>query len=349
MSDVRPVGLIPAYKPEAVVVDIARGLMASGVVQALAVVDDGSGEGHEHIFAALGEIPGTTLLRHYVNLGKGAALKTGINHIACAYPDAVGIVTLDADGQHLLEDVVKIAQGLEKAPDRLVLGSREFDTDVPLRSRFGNAVTRGVMRVCGGVKLKDTQTGLRGIPRAMFPALLNLKTSHYDFELDMLLKSKEQGVAIQEIAIQTVYFDQSRGSHFNPFLDSFKIYLVFLRFNLSSIVSVVIDYTIFSTFFALFGNLFASQFAARFSAGVVNYQVNRRFVFKSDRSHKAALTLYFIALAGMGLLSYGLIHLMDTRLGINIYLAKVFAESLLYVASFVVQREIVFTRGGSRD
>jgi glycosyltransferase involved in cell wall biosynthesis len=344
MNDLRPVALIPAYKPEPAVVDITLELARSGQFQKIVVVNDGSGPECEDIFKALEEVDGVELLRHHVNLGKGAALKSGFNHVACRFPGAVGVVTLDADGQHLVVDVLKVAAELVAKPHNLILGSREFQRDVPLRSRFGNLMTRGVMRVVGGLSLRDTQTGLRGIPMEFFAPLLRLKTQGYDFELDMLLKAKEQRCDIIEVPIQTVYIDENQSSHFNPFVDSLKIYLVFLRFNLSSLLSVVIDYSIFSLVFTMAGNVFASQFVARFCAGAVNYYVNRSFVFKSDRSHKASMAMYFTTLVLVGIVSYGFIQLLHTRLGINLYMAKILSEGLLYVASFTLQREFIFTR-----
>ena len=344
MKDLRPIALIPAYKPEAALVDITLELIRSDQFQKIVVVNNGNGPEHETIFKALEETGGVELVRLYVNLGKGAGLKAGINHVVCRFPGAVGIVTMDADGQHLVEDVLKVAAKLIDKPSDLILGSREFQSDVPLRSRFGNLMSRGVMRILGGLRLRDTMTGLRGIPMVFLAPLLRLKTQGFDFELDMLFKAKADGRVIIEVPIQTVYLNENKSSHFNPFMDSLKIYLVFIRFNLSSLLSVIIDYPVFSVLFAMTGNVFASQFVARSCAGIVNYYVNRRFVFKSDRSHKAAIALYLTIWLLMGILSYGLIQLMHARLGTNIYMAKVFAEGLMYIIGFIVQRDFVFTR-----
>lgn len=344
MSDNLPVALIPAYKPEPAVIEIAQALASSGKFSTILVVNDSSGAASDWIFDALRGIPGVYILRHHVNLGKGAALKTGLNHAAVHHPEAAGVVTLDADGQHLVEDVIKVAASLVSESGALILGSREFSKEIPLRSRFGNLVTRGVMRIVGGLHLQDTQTGLRGIPLSMVPVLLRLKTTGYDFELDMLLQAKSNQVRIVQVPITTVYIDENSSSHFNPLLDSLKIYLVFLRFNISSLISVLIDYSVFSAAYALGGSLLFSQFLARFSAGSVNYFVNRKFVFKSDRSHAVALSLYIATLVIMGLCSYGLILVLDSTFAMNVYLAKVLSELLLYFASFALQRELIFTR-----
>lgn len=158
-----PVALIPAYKPEPAVLDIARALLASEEISDVVVVNDGSGAEYDTLFQELADM-GATVLRHYTNLGKGMALRTGLNHIACAFPHSVGVVTLDADGQHLAKDVLAVAARLLKIPRALIMGCRRFGVNTPLRSRVGNNTTRRVMRLLAGLNVSDTQTGLRGIP-----------------------------------------------------------------------------------------------------------------------------------------------------------------------------------------
>ena len=75
----------------------------------------------------------------------------------------------------------------------LITGGRVFDNkNIPLRSRFGNKFTKIIFRLFSGVKINDTQTGLRGIPASLLPDLIKLKTTGYDFELDMLIFAKEK-------------------------------------------------------------------------------------------------------------------------------------------------------------
>lgn len=230
MKDHRPVALIPAYKPDAVLVEIALELVQSDQFQKVVVVNNGNGPEYDAIFKTLEETDGVELVRLYVNLGKGAGLKAGFNHVLCCFPDAVGVVTMDADGQHLVEDVLKVAAKLIDKPNGFIMGSREFQKDVPLRCRFGNVTSRGVMRIVSGLSLRDTMSGLRGIPMMFLDPALRLKTQAYEFELDMLLKAKSDGLTIIEVPIQTVYVDENQSSHFKPFMDSVKIYWVFIRF-----------------------------------------------------------------------------------------------------------------------
>ena len=271
--------LIPAFKPEPRLVDFVQELTVAGA--RVVVVDDGSGPEFAELFAALQRVGETVILQHVINLGKGAALKTGLNHIACDAGGCVGVVTADADGQHTVEDVLAVAESLTANPQSLILGVRGFEGELPLRSRLGNAVTRHVMRWIMGQKVSDTQTGLRGIPMAMIPRLLVIPHQGYEFELEMLLVCKYEGIRIRETGIQTVYLDGNRSSHFNPLLDSFRIYFVLLRFTFVSLISAVLDNLVFAAVFACWPNLGAAQITGRVLATLFNFWGNRNTVFRS--------------------------------------------------------------------
>ena len=343
-----PVALIPAYKPEASVVDTARALLASGRFAALVVVDDGSGPEYAALFKAL-ETAGAVVLRHFTNLGKGMALRTGLNHAACSFAHSVGVVTLDADGQHLADDVLAVARQLALSPSSLILGRRDFDAATPLRSRFGNVVTRHVMRWLTGLSVSDTQTGLRGIPLSFIPLLLRLNTRGYDFELDMLIQAGEHHIPIVEIPIATVYLEGNKSSHFNPLLDSMKIYLVFLRFNLSSLLTTAVDYTVFSLCLLTGLTLPLAMTLGRGCSWVVNYGVNRRFVFRYPKGYARSNYLYLFFEIVMAVLSYIAIDVLSRYLSFNIYAAKILVETSLYLLTFTVQREIVFGSASERS
>src|SRR5882672_3322774 len=100
--------LIPALNPESSLVAYVRRLMELGFERVI-VVNDGSAT--QTVFDQLAEI-GSDVLHHAVNLGKGRALKTGLNHFLLHYPNHCGLVTADADGQHLPEDTVRVAEEL---------------------------------------------------------------------------------------------------------------------------------------------------------------------------------------------------------------------------------------------
>ncbi len=334
--------LIPALNPGPTLVDFVRELTTSGAH--VVVLDDGSDPGCAEVFAAVQRLDGVGLLRHVVNLGKGAALKTGLNHIACEYPDNVGVVTADADGQHKVEDVLAVAESLAANPRELILGVRGFEGELPLRSRFGNTLTRHAMRLVTGQRISDTQTGLRGIPMWMIPRLLLVPYQGYEFELEMLLVCKYEGFRIRETDIQTIYLDGNRSSHFNPLLDSFRIYFVLLRFTLVSLVSAVLDNLIFAVFYVCWPNLIGAQIAGRVLATLFNYFGNKTTVFHSKERATKTLPSYLLLVLVSGGISYGLIRLLCASGTMDVYLAKLLAETLLYLFNFLVQRYFIFPK-----
>ena len=105
----RAVIVIPAYQPAAKLVDLVQDLSGDG--RAIVIVDDGSSTQCREVFSRAAALPNVTLLAHAINLGKGQALKTAFNHVLLtAGADAVGVVTADADGQHLAVDIRRIEQ-----------------------------------------------------------------------------------------------------------------------------------------------------------------------------------------------------------------------------------------------
>ncbi len=338
-----PPVLIPAYKPAETLARLVDELAARGFGRVL-VVDDGSGPAYAPLFESLLRHPQVTLLRHEANRGKGEALKTGFHHLLESCPDAAGAVTADADGQHLPEDIERIARRLAECDGAtLVLGCRRFGAGVPWRSRFGNLVTAAAMRWIAGLRLADTQTGLRGIPRALAARLLKTKTGGYEFELDMLLMAKHEGFAVCELPIATVYLDDNRGSHFNPLRDSMRIYFVLLRFMLVSLATAVIDNTVFRLVLGLTPALPEAQLAARAAALAFQYPAARRAVFHSGQPHRRQLPRFLAVAAGHALLSYAAIHWLTQEQGFALFAAKIAVETALFPLNFLIQRDWVFT------
>ncbi len=110
-----------------------------------------------------------------------------------------------------------------------MLGSRCFSGEVPLRNRFGNGLTRHIFAFITGTKIADTQTGLRAFPTEVLPELLALSGERYEYEMTVLAHVCRRRKPL-EVPIETVYLDGNRSSHFDPLLDSIRIYFVLVRF-----------------------------------------------------------------------------------------------------------------------
>ena len=342
------VALIPAFKPDRLLVDLVRELLAGGF-RSIIVVDDGSPPESAPVFDELTAIPGCNLLRHGVNRGKGRAIKTGLAIFLERFPDAEGIITVDADGQHLPKDVVRVAEAFLAAPEALVIGSRKFARQIPWRSRFGNRLTRQVFRWAAGVRLADTQSGLRCFSRTIAPRLLTLAGERYEYEMNVLAACPKLSVPFREVKIETVYLDGNRSSHFNPILDSMKIYFLLLRFSLASLLAALVDFLVFAVSWRATGSILAGMVLARLVSASVNFLVNRGPVFHSGE-RGARLPLQYTALVVvLGTLSYLSIRGL-VAVGLPVLPAKAIAETVLFLISFVVQRDFIFTeRPGTRS
>lgn len=216
MTDPRHIcALIPTYNNGGTVTDVVRGVLAQGLP--VLVVDDGSVDGTEEALKGLDII----VLRHQKNLGKGRALKTGLEEARrLGYRFAL---TIDADGQHDPADIpVLVAAAGEKT---LVVGSRNLTADgMPSGSTFANRFSNFWFTVQTGRKLPDTQTGFRIYPLEDLPSL-KLLTSRYEAELTLLVFSAWRGVRLVPVPVK-VYYPEDRVSHFRPFADFFRISLL---------------------------------------------------------------------------------------------------------------------------
>ncbi len=339
--------LIPAYKPDETTIKLVQSLLQDQYGEIL-VIDDGSGEEFRHIFDAIEQMHDVRVLRHAVNLGKGTALKSGLNDLAVRHPYFAGVITADADGQHLPEDIRKVACALFEHPKKLILGTRAFEDSVPLRSRLGNTATKYVYRFFTPTKLNDTQTGLRGIPTSLIPDVLQISGDRYEFEMRMLIDLRVQGVEFHQCDIQTVYEPGNPTSHFRAFTDSMRIYSVFTRFLATSFATFMIDVLMFSIMIRISDNIALSMAIARLVAGIYQFHACRVFVFKSSRPVATSALWYATLVLLSGFVSYGLMTAGALVWETNLVLLKVISETLLLIANFSIQRLLIFPQTTQR-
>jgi len=333
------IAIIPAYNPQPVLVDIVEELIAKGFK--VVVVDDGSSDESAAIFQAA--CRQATLLTHEGNRGKGAAIKTGIGHVLETWGENCIIATVDADGQHEVDDVVRVCEEARKHPEALALGSRSFDNEVPLKSKFGNEVTRIVFRIVSGTRVHDTQTGLRAFSGQLAPALLHMDGSRYEYEMNVLMECTRMNIPLHEVSIRTIYIDDNAASHFDPIRDSVRIYREILKFSMASFASFLIDYALFCALLALTGAPVASNIVARLASATVNYTINRKAVFTSSAPLSKSLAQY-AALAVFVLACNTLALNALVALGANAYIAKIAVEATLFIVSYTVQHTFIFRK-----
>ena len=337
MSD-KYIALIPAYKPEPVLVELLKELIASGFE--CVVVDDGGGDEYSAIFDQAKEL--ATVLTHPVNRGKGAAMKTGFEYVQKNFPTDAVVVTVDADGQHKVSDALKICREANSLGNALVLGGREFKGQIPLRSKLGNSITRFVYMLSTGLKVHDTQTGLRAFPASLIPRLISISGDRYEYEMNVLLEFARHKIPIREISIETVYIGKNESSHFHPLKDSMRIYKEILKFSASSFIGFLTDYLIYLILSMLSFKVTTANIVARVVSSVVNFTINRKFVFKSKGPLIKDAIKYFLLAALILVFNTALLNFFVHGLNINKLVAKIITEICLYFFSWIVQRLLVF-------
>lgn len=351
--------IIPAYEPDERMVVLVQKL-SELYPDNIVIVNDGSGQEYEIFFKKVQEL-GCIVLKHYRNMGKGRGLKNAFNYCLNQFPDMTGCITADSDGQHSIEDILKIREALVQNPEKLVLGVRNFSgDDIPFKSRFGNRLTVKVCKFLCGMEISDTQTGLRGIPKAFMAELLDTKGERFEFEMQMLLESKNC-YPIEEVTIKTLYDSmENHQTHFDPIRDSIRIYSLlgapFLRFLVSSVSSSVLDIILFSILCTFLKNFMGIAYIAVATAGarilsaIYNFIINYRLVFKSDEKYNRAMLKYFILVLCQMAASAFFVTLFCVLIkGINETLAKIIVDTILFFISYQIQQNIVFIKQEKYD
>lgn len=339
--------VIPAYEPDRRLIDLCDVLYNKGYC--CIVVDDGSGLDYEEIFQEL-ERQNIIVLHHAVNLGKGRALKDAFNYILYNYPSIIGVITADSDGQHTVADIEKIAKELIAHPNTLILGCREFSgTEIPWKSRLGNELTKKIFSFLCGLKVADTQTGLRGIPRNFMKILMNTPGERFEFETNMLLKCKDE-VRIKEIPIETIYDSKKNHStHFDPFRDSFMIYKVIFSYAFASIASVIVDFIIFITARKFGCNILFSTAMGRSVSSILNFTLNKNLVFRVKGNVSKQFIGYFCLVVISGAISAFSVECLYKFLSINEVIIKACVDTLLFFFNYYIQRVFIFVRDNRKS
>jgi len=210
--------VIPAYNEEKNIAEIVK--KSKRHAKSVVVVDDGSRDRT----AKFAEKAGAMVLKHAINLGKGAALKTG-----CDFAfgnDAEYVIALDADAQHDPGDIPRFAGKLKKYD--IVFSYRKASGKMPFVLRFGNWFISNTVKVLYRVNLNDTQCGFRAFSREAYRKI-RWNASDYSMESEMISRAGKQRLKYVQIPIQTIYSDRYKGT---TIIDGVKIVLNMLWWKL---------------------------------------------------------------------------------------------------------------------
>ena len=203
--------IIPAYNEESNIVSIIK--KTKRYVGNIIVVDDGSNDKTKEV----AENANAVVLRHIINLGKGATLKTGCDF--AIRKGAKYMIVLDADAQHNPDDIPRFINKLKKYD--IVFSYRSVSSKMPPVLRFGNWFISGIVRALHGINLNDTQCGFRAFSKEAYRKI-GWNSSDYSMESEMISNVGKQKLKYVQIPIQTVYSDRYKGT---TVIDGIKIVL----------------------------------------------------------------------------------------------------------------------------
>ena len=359
--------VIPAYKPDDRLPPYVGALLEAGVGHVV-VVDDGSGADYRPVFDAIPRGDRVSVIHYEPNAGKGAALRRGLRHVLESCPDQAYAITADSDGQHTVKDVLRMCEAMRNNMDGLLLGSRDFSKgNVPFKSRNGNRITSITFKLLYGRWVSDTQTGLRGMPRKLLPAMLDVRGDRYEYEMNVLIECAGHKWPIRPLPIETVYENNNDGSHFRAFRDSARIYAVifagFFRFISASLICFLIDYGLYLLLnnllknaspalgqsvrvlvFSMVPHIALATALARVISGLTNFVLNRQIVFGDHGSVRKSLPRYICVFFLIMLLSMWLTSAMHLWLGWSDNAAKIPVDVVLFFLSYYLQRKWVFRK-----
>lgn len=201
LNEVVEVVIIPAYNEDKTIFEVVS--KTKNFAQNVIVVDDGS----EDNTATEAARAGAMVLRHKVNLGKGAALKTGCDY---ALQERVQkIITMDADGQHDPKEILLFVSALEQYD--IAFGSRKTPTSMPFVFKLGNKVITKTLQTLYGVTVEDSQCGYRSFRAEVYPHIRWEATDYY-VETEMAIRAGEKKMKHAIIPIETIYADKYKGT-----------------------------------------------------------------------------------------------------------------------------------------
>lgn len=227
--ELRTAIVIPVFNHGSTLAEVVS--KAGNVHETVIVVDDGSTDLGTNMLAGLG----TQIIRHPVNLGKGAAILSGAKR--ARELKMSHIVTMDADGQHDPADFQHFSRMIERFPHAIIVGKRDLkEAAAPRSSRIGREISNFWLRVETGKKLGDAQSGFRAYPVSLFESL-SLKERGFPFEIEVLVRAAWAGIELKDVNINAYYAEgKKRISHFKLFKDNVKLSRLNTRLFIRSLI-----------------------------------------------------------------------------------------------------------------
>lgn len=193
--------LIPAFNPNKSLITFIESLLVYPFLH-IVIVNDGSNQEAEPFFQILSRLQHVTVLNHSKNEGKGYAIKTGLTYIIKNFKFYKGVITTGADGQHSVEDVIRISNSTRIFTNGMIIGTRDFRSNlVPKNSFLNNRITSILFNILFNKRLLDVQSGLRYYSKADILWIRNVQGKQFEFDINVIIEAINREISIYEIPI----------------------------------------------------------------------------------------------------------------------------------------------------
>lgn len=354
--------VIPSYNPDVKLSMFVDELIMSGFSD-IVIVDDGSDYGIRKVktsFEYVKKKKECKILHHGTNMGKGMALKTGFKYCMVERPEDTLIITADDDEHYSVEQIKECLTAYEAAEgDKppVMIASRDFhDSQYAKRRVAANATAGFLMKYLCGVNIKDVQSGLRLIPHEYLDKVIQMPGAGFDFEINMLVEMKYQGIPCIEHIISMEDFTTVNYAKYNPVLDILKLIGVMLKYAVSSLSATVVDLVAFYILLLFFdkgiinidksAGMLLATIVARIISSTFNCVLNKKAVFKSDAPMKGVIIKFYIFSLARAAISYGMVlgvsYILGSYADTATVAVKMLVDLVLFFAGYEIQKKWIF-------
>jgi len=347
--------IVTVYNPDDNLEKVVLGLEEAKFKEII-IVNVDSDQAHSKYFEDIKKYENCVVLYNKPNKGRGRALKIAFQYLLENKIKASGIVTVNGYNQFDMKDVITCSKEMVKQKNNIIFGSRNLrKKEFPLRTRIGNVIMSFVCRFACGCSLADPLTGLRAIPYKYLEELTHVKGEMYDYDTNMILHTKEKGILISEVNVESVYLEKKIAAHYKPILDAIRISSSILKFIASSLVSTSLDQIFYGIMIALLHSykvgpalgIFVATAFGRAISSLVNFTFNKRAVFKSDTPVGKTMRKYYTLAVTQMTVSYLMVYFIShflSVMGAFTVIIKIIVDLCLFMVSFQIQRKWVFKK-----
>ncbi len=344
---------MPVRDPDESFVDYIQELVSNGIKKII-VVNDGSSDAFRPVFQSIAEIRECELIEKEEACGIAWAVKDALEYyLEKGYDKEYnGVIYIEERGKYSYADIERVSAAMDENEASLIIGERVFDDGVEKNKKIGNRISIMIFSFLYGVRSKDPQSGLRGLPNKIIPKVMNIDGVEYQYMLNMIIEGQKHGIPVVGVKNEKVSTNSEVFTKPYPKKNAGFIYknliIHFIKYIISALVSFALDVTLFQIFVGILephheAYILMSTIFARAISSVWTFTFNRKVVFHSnDNLWKSLLKFYGLVVIQM-LASGGLVTIIFRAIRIiPEAVIKVIVDFTIFLISYKVEKQFIF-------